>query len=155
MLVRPRSSSRPALRLQRGHRQGLGRFALPVGRRRSAAGSALVLAVTVWASGTWAPAASAFTPPPIYWANTGSNTIGVPRLDATSIDQSFVTSVNGAIGVAVDGQYMYWTNSNDGTTERANLDGTGRGLRSRSDGSVAGIRAAGDRLPARVDRDQG
>jgi len=39
------------------------------------------------------------------------------------VNQSFISGLNSAGGLAVDGTYIYWTNGN--AIGRANLDGTG------------------------------
>ena len=39
-------------------------------------------------------------------------------------DQSFITGANAPLGVAVDGQHVYWANTGTDTIGRANLDGT-------------------------------
>ena len=55
------------------------------------------------------------------------NTIGRANLDGTGVNQSFITGVSNAVGIAVDGTYVYWTQTAGGTSTigRANLDGTG------------------------------
>ena len=64
----------------------------------------------------------------VYWANYryygGGTTIGRANLDGTNPNQSFITGANSAHGVAVDGQFIYWTNQFGDTIGRANLDGT-------------------------------
>src|SRR5260370_23766245 len=87
----------------------------------------LVLAATVTAGmlgGTLASAADALTTPKIYWANRGTNAIGVANLDGTGANQSLITGANFPFGLATDGQYIYWANDSTGTIGRANLDGT-------------------------------
>ena len=61
----------------------------------------------------------------VYWANSGTGTIGRANLDGTGVNQSFITGAGSPAGVAVDGQHVYWANSGNGTIGRANLDGTG------------------------------
>ncbi len=84
----------------------------------------LVVAAAVLGSGFWAAQASAY----VYWSNFGGGggtTVGRANLDgAAPVNQSFVTGASGPLGVAVSGQYIYWTNIG-GTIGRANLDGSG------------------------------
>ena len=54
---------------------------------------------------------------------TGSGTIGRANLDGSGVDQSFITGAQ--VGVAVDSQHVYWTNSSSDAIGRANLDGSG------------------------------
>jgi len=64
----------------------------------------------------------------LYWTNFGMNTIGRASVDGTGANQSFISGTNAPAGVAVDSNYVYWTNGNAGTIGtigRANLDGTG------------------------------
>src|ERR671911_356892 len=58
----------------------------------------------------------------VYWANNGGGTIGRANLDGSGVDQSFITGAGEPVGVAVDGEHVYWT---AGTIGRANLDGSG------------------------------
>ena len=60
----------------------------------------------------------------VYWVNQKSSALGRANLDGTGVNQSFITGASAPEGVAVDGQYLYWTN-HAGTIGRANLDGTG------------------------------
>ena len=57
----------------------------------------------------------------VYWANNGGGTIGRANLDGSGVDQSFITGAGEPVGVAVDGEHVYWT---AGSIGRANLDGT-------------------------------
>ena len=85
---------------------------------------AALAAVALLAALVFAPVALALTPPLIYWANSGSGTIGVARLDATDVNQSFfIRGASAPNGVAVDGQHIYWANATANTIGRANLDG--------------------------------
>ena len=64
----------------------------------------------------------------VYWANYNpqpGTTIGRANLDGTGANQSFISADTDSIGIAVDGQYIYWANTQAGTIGRANLDGTG------------------------------
>jgi Domain of unknown function (DUF5050) len=60
----------------------------------------------------------------VYWSNAGTNTIGRANLDGTAANESFIGGAHSPFGIAVNGQYVYWSNSN-GTIGRANLDGSG------------------------------
>src|ERR671932_420873 len=77
------------------------------------------LATLVLATFVLAAPADAF----VYWANSGTNSIGRANLDGTGADQSFITGANAPDGVAVDAAHIYWANR--ATIGRANLDGTG------------------------------
>jgi virginiamycin B lyase len=101
-----------AVRLSRAVR---GRFGW--GRLRAVLGALVVLLCVVLVA---APA-SAF----VYWVNDsgGASSIGRANLDGTGVNQSFITGLSGAVGLAVDGQHVYWT-QNVSTIARANLDGT-------------------------------
>lgn len=59
----------------------------------------------------------------MYWANSGTDSIGRAALDGSGVDPSFIANAKGAVEVAVDGHYVYWTNS--AGIGRASLDGTG------------------------------
>lgn len=67
----------------------------------------------------------------IYWANFATNRIGRANLDGTGVDQNFIATSRPPLGVAVDDQFVYWSNyynfavPNSGSIGRANLDGTG------------------------------
>jgi Low-density lipoprotein receptor repeat class B len=50
--------------------------------------------------------------------------IGRANLDGTSPNQSFISSVDGPVGVAVDGTHIYWANFSTDSIGRANLDGS-------------------------------
>lgn len=69
----------------------------------------------------------------IYWGNaTGGCTesgscpgsIGVANLNGTDVKQNLVHA-DTPYGLAVDGQYIYWSNFGSNTIGRANLNGTG------------------------------
>jgi hypothetical protein len=69
----------------------------------------------------------------IYWGNaTGGCTedgscpgsIGRANLNGTDVDENFIPA-DTPYGLAVDGQYIYWSNTGSNTIGRANLDGTG------------------------------
>src|SRR5919199_1486184 len=85
--------------------------------------AAPTLATLVLATFVLAAPADAF----VYWANSGTGTIGRANLDGTDVNQNFITGANAPAGVAVDGAHLYWTNftGTGGSIGRANLDGTG------------------------------
>lgn len=62
----------------------------------------------------------------VYWV--GQNTIGRADLDGSNPDEFFIPAADtgSALGIAVDDQYIYWSNlnSNPPTIGRANLDGS-------------------------------
>jgi len=82
---------------------------------------AAVLALTL----ALAPRAEGY----VYWANQGIDggrgSIGRANLDGTGAERDFITTGNGACGIAVDSAHIYWTNLNSDTIGRSNLDGTG------------------------------
>ncbi len=57
----------------------------------------------------------------IFWSNSASNTIGKA---GPGINQSFITGADGASGVAVDTEYVYWGNYSDNTVGRATINGS-------------------------------
>jgi hypothetical protein len=57
----------------------------------------------------------------VYWTDNVSTTIGRADLDGTQGDPSFVSGASQPLGVAVDGQQIYWSNHADGTIGVANL----------------------------------
>lgn len=72
-----------------------------------------------------APAALAFSPPQIYWANLGTNSIEQANIDGTPSNLSPIGGANEPTGVAVNGRHIYWTSLNSNSIGEANLDGTG------------------------------
>jgi hypothetical protein len=65
----------------------------------------------------------------VYWDNPQVATIGRQTLtgDPAGINQSLITGIGQTfkVGVAVDRQYVYWTDRTSGGISRANLDGSG------------------------------
>jgi Ca2+-binding RTX toxin-like protein len=68
-----------------------------------------VAAVAVLACWGWATQADAF----VYWTNFRTGTIGRANLDGTGANQSFITGADTPAGVAVDRDYIYWTNQDE------------------------------------------
>jgi hypothetical protein len=63
-------------------------------------------------------------PRKIYWSNMASGTIGRANSDGSEVKQNITGyPLPIAVGVAVDGSYIYW--SAEDTIGRANLDGSG------------------------------
>ena len=80
----------------------------------------LACAVVVLGFGCWAAQASAY----VYWSGLGG-TIGRANLNGTGATSSYITGESRpAVGVAVDGQYVYWANTRTGTIGRESLDGS-------------------------------
>ena len=59
----------------------------------------------------------------IYWA--GGDGIGRANLNGTGVDESFIPLTTAPRSVAVDANYVYWTQFGGTAIGRANLDGTG------------------------------
>jgi sugar lactone lactonase YvrE len=80
----------------------------------------LACAVVVLGFGCWAAQASAY----VYWSGLGG-TIGRANLNGTGATLRYITGESRpAVGVAVDGQYVYWANARTGTIGRESLDGS-------------------------------
>jgi hypothetical protein len=60
----------------------------------------------------------------VYWANN-NGTIGRAKLTGKAANQSFISGINGACGVAVDRAHIYWTDDASGRIGRAKLNGKG------------------------------
>jgi sugar lactone lactonase YvrE len=91
--------------------------------RRSRALRLVLLAVAI--GGLALPASAGAY---VYWANyhpQNGTMFGRANLDGTGANQGFITAATDSIGIAVDGNHVYWTNAFAGTIGRANLDGTG------------------------------
>jgi hypothetical protein len=62
--------------------------------------------------------------------------IGRANLDASGLDQSFISGLTDPAGIAVDGAHIYWTEFNPATQTaeigRANLDGWREAHRQRN-----------------------
>ena len=60
----------------------------------------------------------------IYYANNDGGTIGRADLDGTNLNQDFITTATGPLGLAVDGSAVYWAiGAALAPSARANLDG--------------------------------
>lgn len=85
-------------------------------------------AVQTFIGGQTAPSNVAVNSTHIFWANSNSGTsIGRAKLDGTQVQKNFIPAAS-PYGVAVTGQYIYWTNNNAVGADsigRANLDGSG------------------------------
>jgi virginiamycin B lyase len=88
------------------------------GRRRRISLAGILATAFVLAIG-FSSSAQAY----VYWTND-DDTMGRANLDGTGANQSFITGVGFATGMAVDRQHVYWSNNYAGTIGRANLDGT-------------------------------
>jgi virginiamycin B lyase len=74
-------------------------------------------------TGVKAPAGVASDGTYVYWANSGTNSIGRAFANGAEPNPKFITGALVPEGVAVDANHIYWANG-DGTIGRANLDGT-------------------------------
>jgi hypothetical protein len=72
----------------------------------------------------FAPNAVAVDGEQVYWATSGTSTLGRANLDGSNVNDSFITGAHQPTGVAVDGLYVYWLNSTGASIGRANLDGS-------------------------------
>jgi len=62
----------------------------------------------------------------IYWANANTHTIARATFDTKIVDQSFMHVAGGfPNGVAVYGDFVYWTVPDANATGRAGITGTG------------------------------
>jgi hypothetical protein len=63
----------------------------------------------------------------VYWANEGQSSIGRAKINGTGTNNAFITGLSQVNGVAVDSQFIYWTQGTGATSSigRANLDGSG------------------------------
>ena len=111
---RQSAAQRGALAARRGSRERAG--GVVTGRGRALA---LAPVLMVMVCGCFAAQADAF----VYWTNNLA--LGRANLDGSGVNQNLIGTGLGVYGVAVDGQHMYWTNSEGGTIGRANLDGSG------------------------------
>jgi Low-density lipoprotein receptor repeat class B/WD40-like Beta Propeller Repeat len=65
----------------------------------------------------------------LYWADPRTGTIGRANLDGSDVEPAFITGAGDPQDVAVDANFIYWTNAadgkdGDGTIARAELDGS-------------------------------
>ncbi len=84
---------------------------------RSLATAAAVFALLLSGAGS----ANAY----VFWANSGTNTVGRANLDGSSPSASFISPTTSASYIAFDGTYIYWADQGAGTIGRARADGTG------------------------------
>jgi hypothetical protein len=63
----------------------------------------------------------------VYWTLSNGNAIGRANLDGTGVDHSLITGTGSPDAIAVDGSYIYWSDSIGGVSSigRASLDGSG------------------------------
>lgn len=60
----------------------------------------------------------------VYWAGSGSSSVGRASDEGTEIDPGLITTPSGPWGIAVAGNHVYWSSLVGGSIGRANLDGT-------------------------------
>ena len=58
----------------------------------------------------------------VYWANFDGNTIAQADPDSFNRNQSWISGFSDPLEVTVDSNYIYWTNYDDDTIGRANLE---------------------------------
>lgn len=78
--------------------------------------------------------ATADDPTHIYWVNAGiqkgegleaeAHSIGVANIDGTGVNQELITGITFPSGIAVHGDYVYWSDVETNTIGRAKTDGT-------------------------------
>jgi hypothetical protein len=62
----------------------------------------------------------------VYWTRSSANAIGRARLDGSGVNPSFVVGADAPLGIAVDGEHLYWVNGGPSNSiGRARLDGSG------------------------------
>jgi len=92
--------------------------ALGAGRRLGLALATLALALGVLGSALAAQAGAH-----LYWANEGTNAIGLANLNGSEPNQAFITGATKPEAVAVDAGHVYWANDGTNAIGRANLNG--------------------------------
>jgi sugar lactone lactonase YvrE len=81
-----------------------------------------LIAVALALCACWAAQAGAS----VYWGTiSAGGAIGRANLDGSGVTSTFIIGANAPAEVAVDGQHVYWANTNGTTIGRSNLDGTG------------------------------
>jgi streptogramin lyase len=99
-----------------------GHFAARIHRSTLLRGAAVALATLAVAAFAFAARADAL----IYWANANTHTIGFATFDTKIVDQNFIHVAGGSPnGVAVYGDFVYWTVPNANAIGRAGMNGTG------------------------------
>jgi len=74
----------------------------------------------------------------VYWANgTPTNSIGRAKVNGTGLNDSLISGLNNPMGVAVDSNHVYWTDTGANRIGRANLDGSGVNLNFITTGVVS------------------
>ena len=86
--------------------------------------SALAVVVAILsATAGWAQRADAANPAFISWSNLDTGRIARAIVDGTGVNQGLIGGLKQPIGVAVDSQYVSWTDHVDNTIGRADLGG--------------------------------
>ena len=98
-----------------------GEFAARVQGSTLLRGAAVALATLAVAAFAFAARADAL----IYWANANTHTIGFATFDTKIVDQNFIHVAGGSPnGVAVYGDFVYWTVPGANAIGRAGMNGT-------------------------------
>jgi Low-density lipoprotein receptor repeat class B len=62
----------------------------------------------------------------VYWSEKSpASAIARAKINGTGLNTRFISGLNNPTSVAVDSQFVYWTDSGTNSVGRANLDGTG------------------------------
>ena len=63
----------------------------------------------------------------VYWANSGQTSIGRAKINGGAVNNAFIANLTNVHGVAVNSNFIYWTQGSGATSSigRANLDGSG------------------------------
>jgi hypothetical protein len=96
-------------------------------RRRRTLLPRVVLAAVVGVAGYGTATAQAY----VYWTDNGpglasnGSTLGRADEDGSGVTHSFITGAGAPGGIAVNGSYVYWADTQQQSIGRANLDGSG------------------------------